>query len=196
MKNIPADFMRDLSLNLLDIVMNSLTAKANSIKIIADETPAKHTFFLSVTDNGTGMTQEQAEKAADPFYTTRKKRSVGLGLSLLKEQAEKTGGTFRISSAQGKGTDIACLFNTDSIDMTPVGKMYETVATLAVANPDADFTYIRKYGDNEFVFDTKEIKRILNGVSINDNAAAAWIREYLQEQEFILYGGAISNENT
>lgn len=196
LKSIQADPVRDLSLNLLDIVTNSLTAKADSIKIIADEAPARHTFFLSVTDNGVGMTPEQVKNAADPFYTTRKKRCVGLGLSLLKEQAEITGGTFKITSMPNKGTNVSCLFKTDSIDMTPIGKMCDTVAMLTVANPNVDFKYIRKYGEKEFTFDTKEIKRVLNGVGINNNAVAVWVKEYLHEQEFILYGGAISNENT
>ncbi len=62
---------------------------------------------LSVTDTGTGMTEEVLARAAEPFFTTKPPgEGTGLGLALAHELAEQTGGSLEISSTPGRGTTV------------------------------------------------------------------------------------------
>ena len=88
--------MKELSLNILDIAENSLKAGATLVGI--DVTEEKDTLTVTVSDNGCGMTEEFLKTVTDPFSTTRTTRKVGLGIPLLKMEAEQTGGSFSIMS--------------------------------------------------------------------------------------------------
>ncbi len=62
---------------------------------------------LSVTDSGTGMTDEVVQRAFDPFYTTKPLgQGTGLGLSMIYGFAKQSGGQVRITSTLGRGTTI------------------------------------------------------------------------------------------
>ena len=74
--------MKELSLNILDVAKNSVTAGAENIEISL-LTDAEGMLTLTIKDNGCGMTEETLKNVTDPFYTTRTTRKVGLGLPLL-----------------------------------------------------------------------------------------------------------------
>ena len=57
--------MKDLSLYVLDIAINSVRAGAPLIEISLLQKDALLT--LDITDNGCGMTKEQVERLSDPF---------------------------------------------------------------------------------------------------------------------------------
>ena len=92
--------MRDLSMHVLDIAQNSVKANAKTVSI--SFTVDEHRWLTIVfTDDGTGMAPELLQKVTDPFTTTRTTRKVGLGIPLIKENAELTGGTVTIESQPG-----------------------------------------------------------------------------------------------
>ncbi len=70
--------MRELSLNVLDIAQNSLSAGA-LVEIEVSEDTKADLLVIAVRDNGRGMTPEQMAQVRDPFYTTRTTRKVGMG---------------------------------------------------------------------------------------------------------------------
>ena len=187
--------MRELSLNVLDIAQNSITAEASLITIGVIEDTALHTLSIDIIDNGRGMSEEQLMSVRDPFFTTRTTRKVGMGIPLFKLAAEQTGGCFSINSALGKGTAVNAVFRTDSVDFTPLGDMCSTVIMLITMNLDRDFVYRHKVDENEFVFDTREIKATLGDVPLDEPNVTAWVREFITENINNLYGGA-DNENT
>ena len=106
----------EISLNILDISQNSISAKATEIKIMVWVNMSTQKLKVQIMDNGTGMDAETVKRVTDPFYTTRTTRKVGLGIPFFKQEAECTGGSFSISSVPGKGTDIEAVFCTDNID--------------------------------------------------------------------------------
>jgi PAS domain S-box-containing protein len=62
---------------------------------------------LSVTDTGTGMSEDVIQRAFDPFYTTKPLgQGTGLGLSMIYGFAKQSGGQVRITSVQGEGTTV------------------------------------------------------------------------------------------
>ena len=96
--------MKELSLHLLDIVQNSITAGATRIEIGITNSVSQDLVEISVKDNGCGMSEEFVRRVTDPFTTTRTTRKVGLGIPLFKLAAETAGGEFKIASEVGKGT--------------------------------------------------------------------------------------------
>lgn len=62
--------------------------------------------FISISDNGIGMSKKVVEKAFDPFFTTKPpKEGTGLGLSLSYDVVTKQhGGTLTVRSEEGKGS--------------------------------------------------------------------------------------------
>jgi signal transduction histidine kinase/CheY-like chemotaxis protein len=62
---------------------------------------------IAIEDEGIGMTAEEAEKAFEPFYTTKEVgRGTGLGLSQVYGFVQSAGGTVAIASEVGKGTTV------------------------------------------------------------------------------------------
>ena len=59
---------------------------------------------LEVQDNGPGMDRLTAERAFDPYFTTRKGRGTGLGLSIVHGIVMEAGGDIRLETAPGRGT--------------------------------------------------------------------------------------------
>ena len=175
--------MRELSLNVLDIVQNSISANATVIEIELFENTKDDILEINIFDNGKGMTPEQVKSVTDPFYTTRKTRSVGLGIPLFKMAAEMSGGRFDIQSEIGKGTKVYTSYGYSNIDRMPVGDLNGTITMLIQMNPDIDFIYTHKYNGKSYVLDTRELREQLEDVPLDTPDVIEWIKEYLTEND-------------
>lgn len=173
--------MQELSLNVLDIVQNSIKAKASLISVIVTKKTADKTMSIIIDDNGCGMSEETLKRVVDPFYTTRTTRKVGLGIPFFKMSAEMTGGSFKIESKLKVGTTITANYNYDNIDMMPLGDMASTMVTLISVNPDIDFLYTYGIDSKAFTMDTREIKQILEGLPVNSNEVLTFIESFINE---------------
>lgn len=172
--------MRELSLHLLDVAENSISAKAQNISIEVIENLKTDLLKLSVQDDGCGMSPEMVAKVTDPFITSRTTRKVGLGIPLLKEAAEACNGNFNITSKVGEGTKLSVQFQHSHIDRMPLGDLVTTLLHLLVANPAVHWVFRYQFNDHEFVFDDAPVKAELEGVSLSEPSILNCLREMLQ----------------
>ncbi len=177
--------MKELSLNILDVTKNSVSAGAKNISVSLVENDDGW-LTLTIKDNGCGMSEETVANVTNPFYTTRTTRKVGLGLPLLKMAAEQTGGSLLIESStkeHNHGTSIEAVFDTKSIDFMPVGDIVSTVCILIAGSPEIDFVFTDITPAGEVKLDTAELRAVLGeDISLSEPEVQMWIREYLKEQ--------------
>ncbi len=159
--------MEELALNILDIACNSVRAEASLIKIDIAADTVKDVLLISVSDDGKGMSEEFLRTVTDPFATTRTTRKVGMGIPLFKMAAENSDGSFLITSKVGVGTT--------------------TKATFALSHIVLNYSVDGK----EYVFDTRRVKEILDGVDINSTEIIVYLKEMIDENITNINGGLI-----
>ena len=71
--------MRELSLNILDIAQNSISAGASLITIDVSESRKEHLLTLTVSDNGCGMDEEQLANIMDRMYSLIRGKYINAG---------------------------------------------------------------------------------------------------------------------
>ncbi len=182
--------LKELSLHILDVANNSLSAGAKNLKINVDYQTAKNLLTVEVIDDGKGMDEEFAKKVTDPFVTTRTTRPVGLGLPFFRQAAEMSGGKLEINSRRGKGTAVRATFLIDSIDRMPMGDLPATVTALINANPSVRYVLGYRVDEREFLFDTDNVRSILGEVSISDAEVVAFLKDYIFQGINITNGGS------
>ncbi len=160
--------MKELALHILDVAENGISAGADRLKIIVDENRAANRLVLTIEDNGHGMPADIAFRAADPFFTTRTTRRVGLGLSLLENAARRCNGEMTISSETGRGSRVTATFAHDHIDRAPLGDMAATLIALIAGYPDVALTFNHNIDGHEFIVDTMAIKKRFGNRPITD----------------------------
>lgn len=180
--------MKELSLNILDIAQNSISAGARHISIILSEDEA-HLLTLSIIDDGCGMSRETLERVTNPFYTTRTTRRVGMGIPLLKLAAEQAGGELSITSVTetqdsvAHGTIVTATFHTDNIDFTPIGDIVSSICVIIQGHPEIDYSFRHTAPGIEVELDTAQLREVLGEeVSLAEPEVISWLEEYLREQ--------------
>ncbi len=173
--------MRELSLHILDLAQNSLAAGATLITIKISESPSNNLLSIEISDNGKGIEPERLQDVVNPFYTTRYSRKVGLGLSLFRAAAERSGGSFNLNSRIGVGTEVVADFKYDDIDRAPLGNIADTIITLVIANPETEFYYYHQYEDRIFTFDTRELSRNILRSELGIPIIANQLGQYLKD---------------
>lgn len=168
-------------MHILDIVQNAISANATLIEIRVNENLKKNLFEILIKDNGAGMDDEVLSHVTDPYITTRTTRNVGLGIPLLKHGAEQSNGYIKVYSEKGVGTSILATYQHDHLDRPPLGDCAGTIVLLAAANPEIEFKYIHQVNDKKYIFDTAEVKNMLEDVPINNPKIRGMLKEMITE---------------
>ena len=88
---------------LLNLLLNAVQAMDGAGAIRVEVGAHGDCAFVSVTDTGRGIPEQQLSQIFRPFYTTRG-NGTGLGLSLARRIVEEHHGTIHVTSAVGKGS--------------------------------------------------------------------------------------------
>jgi signal transduction histidine kinase len=148
----------ELSLHILDIAMNSITANAQQVEVGVLESQKHDWLILRVRDDGRGMDTGLLHRVLHERVTTKttRKKNIGLGLALLRQTSEMCGGNFRVRSAPGRGTSVTASMRLSHVDRPPLGDLNATILTLCAANPAVDVRLNYRTDKERFRFSSKE----------------------------------------
>jgi len=89
----------------LSIIMNALDAMEDKGRIILETGTENREAFIKISDNGPGISPEDAGKIFDPFFTTKsEKGGIGLGLSIANKIINDNDGKILFVTEREKGT--------------------------------------------------------------------------------------------
>jgi two-component system NtrC family sensor kinase len=96
----------NLAVNARDAIPNGGVLRIQSQNLLAAEEVC-----LTVSDTGTGMTQDIAARVFEPFFTTKEMgKGTGLGLAQVYGFVHQSGGRLKLDTALGKGTGLSLHF--------------------------------------------------------------------------------------
>lgn len=174
--------MQNLSMHVLDIALNSVRANASQITIEIVDSEQNDLISIEISDNGCGMDEETLKKVLDPFYTSRTTRRIGLGIPFFKELAEQCNGSFDLKSQVNVGTRIRCVMQKSHWDTPPMGDLGDAVMLVWTSKEANQIHFDYKTDQNQFSFDSKEIKAILGEeISVCEAEILNWCKEYINQ---------------
>ncbi|MCA9770897.1 MAG: HAMP domain-containing histidine kinase, partial [Myxococcales bacterium] len=98
----------DLFFTLHELTTNAVRALASGghvwIRMSAEPAEAPAHARLEVSDDGPGIDPDRLGRIFEPYHTTSRDESRGLGLYLVERAVARMGGEIRVSSAPGTGT--------------------------------------------------------------------------------------------
>jgi hypothetical protein len=159
--------VKNLAMHIMDIIQNSVSAEATMISLVIEEVTTSNLLSMIITDNGHGMDASARQQATDPFFTTRTTRKVGLGLSLLRQNALRTGGFFSLESVPKKGTTVTAHFRSDHPDMLPFGDLAGALLLQLISNPTIAFRYTHRKDREQYNFNSEEVRTALDGIPLD-----------------------------
>lgn len=170
--------MKNIADHVLDIVQNSIDAGAKKVQI--ELIYKEKELLFTVEDDGKGMDEETLQKAKDPFFTTRSSRKVGLGLALLQNNCEKTGGNLQIRSKPGEGTKLEAVMQTDSIDRIPKGDIAGAVSMLICNHPSVALFFYHQEDSKLFETNSTALSMALHPIPLDHPTARKGVRQLIE----------------
>lgn len=169
--------MRELSLHILDLIENAVTAGASRIAVEITQETEWNLMRIVVEDDGPGLSVS-AEQAMDPFYTTKKGKKTGLGLSLYRFRIEQAGGELTLDRSSLGGLAVRATMSLVHVDRNPLGDLAATISSIVAANPRLELSLRVRINNREQVIVSSEVARQLVapddlalGVHTNDESA-------------------------
>ena len=102
------DHLQSVWLNLLLNAIDALDKVPASISVLTRKVGSE--ILISITDNGKGIPPERLTRIFEPFYTTKAPgRGTGLGLSVSHRIVKQHGGTIRVESKVGSGSEFTVI---------------------------------------------------------------------------------------
>ena len=110
--------------SILNLCLNAAAAmpQGGTIRLGCARTAAG--VVVSVTDTGRGMSPEAADRAFEPYFTTRDADGgAGLGLAVVYGFVRQSGGDATIASIPGRGTTVALTFPAAADQVSPSARI-------------------------------------------------------------------------
>lgn len=94
---------------LVNIIKNALEAMPDGGELAIVPTNRNGKIFLSITDSGMGIQEDNLQRIFQPFFTTKGLKSSGLGLSSSYGIIKKHHGEMTVRSIPGRGTTFTII---------------------------------------------------------------------------------------
>lgn len=110
---VDADKLKQVFLNILRNAYEAVEEKGKInifLSLLKEQEGSKIRVFIS--DNGSGIPEENRETIFEPFYTT-KASGIGLGLPIARKIIEQHRGTIRVKENAAQGTSFEILIPTE-----------------------------------------------------------------------------------
>lgn len=129
--------MIEISQHILDLLENSINAGASEIHLTIRVDMIQNFLWIIVEDNGPGFPEHTEEEILTPFFTTKREKKTGLGLSLAKQAVEQTGGMLKIGTSETLGgAKVEMGFVYSHIDRAPMGDLGSAIAGMVFTCPN------------------------------------------------------------
>ncbi len=112
--------IRDLMASLILNAVEAMPRGGDLYVTIEENTGYAHIY---VQDSGVGISENIKDRILDPFFTTKGKDKLGLGLSLSYAIVEKYRGEMEFTTGKGMGTTFAVRFPTARVDQAPKSRV-------------------------------------------------------------------------
>jgi signal transduction histidine kinase len=90
---------------LVNLIDNAIDASRRGQTIMISARPGGESVMIRIKDHGSGMDRDTLDNVFLPFYTT-KSEGTGVGMAITKKIIDEHGGTIRVQSQPGRGTEI------------------------------------------------------------------------------------------
>ncbi len=104
---------------LSNLIINAVDAMPEGGTITIHATAEYDNVIISVTDTGTGMTEETKASLFKPFFTTKGNKGTGLGLYISRDILQKLGGELLCESREGSGSTFKLIIPAADIRKAP-----------------------------------------------------------------------------
>ncbi len=104
----------------LNLITNAAQAMGDEGKLTVSSRATKDSVEVSFSDTGGGIPDDVLPKIFDPFFTTKAPgEGTGLGLSIVHKIVKSHGGTIKVRTTPGKGTEFTVALPTDPPKAAP-----------------------------------------------------------------------------
>lgn len=159
----------------LELVQNSLAAKASRIDVTLKLDQSDGTSTLIIQDNGSGMDEAMVKKVSSPFTTSRTTRKVGLGVAFFTQAITQADGTWSIASKPNEGTLIIGSWKSTHWDAPPLGNFGEVILLALQSQPNLHLHFNSAANSNTYEFDSKVLETAIAPVPVSEPAILQWI---------------------
>ena len=140
-----------------NILFNSMDATVKSGIISITTWSDSDSVFISLEDNGIGMTEETKQKIFEPFFSTKGTKGNGLGMSQVYGIVKRHHGDIEVESELNKGTKI-------TIKLIPSFQNESQEEVAEKLNPEAEKTKLNAGKEIMVVEDEPEIRNIMKSI--------------------------------
>ncbi|MDR1371215.1 MAG: GHKL domain-containing protein [Dysgonamonadaceae bacterium] len=108
--NVDRSLIEQVLINFITNAMHAVKDRTEPHIILFSGITAEDSAYITVADNGCGISPENRDKIFIPFFSTKKNGS-GIGLSLSREIVKLHKGNIKIQSVEGEGSAFTILFD-------------------------------------------------------------------------------------
>ena len=118
---IDADGIQQVILNLLLNALGAVDENRGIITVKAYFEELDSEVYITITDNGTGIDEEQIERIWTPFESNKGHGGTGIGLAVVKKIIEEHKGRVKVTSELDVGTTFTLILPTVDVYVTGSG---------------------------------------------------------------------------